>query len=99
MKRRKFVTLGAATLGALPVMGLGSFGNFNNEAPPVRPAWLIELIHLNDKNIEPLKSRQVTDATSKNFGGLWDGDEITSPQTTVGFIAVAAPALSWGINC
>lgn len=94
MKRRKFVTLGAATLGALPVMGLGAFGNFNNEAPPVKPDWLIELIHLNDKNIEPLKSRQVTDTTIKNFGGLWDGDEITSPQTTVGFISVAAPALS-----
>ncbi len=94
MKRRRFVTLGATTLGALPVMGLNAFGNFKSDASPVRPAWLVELIHLNDKNIGPLKARQVNDPVLKSFGGLLDGDEITSPQTTVGFISIAAPALS-----
>ena len=94
MKRRKFVTLGATTLGALPVMGLSAFGNFNSDAPAVKPVWLIELIHLNDKHIEPLQARQVNDPALKSFGGLLDGDEIPTPQTTVGFISIAAPALS-----
>ena len=94
MKRRKFVTLGATTLGALPLMGSSAFENFNSDAPPVKPAWLIELIHLNDKHIEPLKARQVNDPGLKSFGGLLDSDEIPSPQVTVGFISIAAPALS-----
>lgn len=36
MKRRKFVTLGATTLAALPVMGLGAFENFSSDAPSVK---------------------------------------------------------------
>ena len=94
MKRRDFVTLSATTLGALPVMGFSSFERFNFNMPLAKPAWVIELIKLNDKRIEPLTALQVKDASLKSFGGILDTEEIPTPQTTSSFISILACAIA-----
>ena len=82
MKRRDFVTLGATTLGAIPMVGFSALERFNNYLPPVKPAWLVELIQLNDKNVASSKAAQVTDPALKSFGSVLDGEEIPNPQAT-----------------
>lgn len=93
MKRRVFVTLSATTLGVIPMMGFSVLEKFNHYIPPVKPDWLVELIHLNDKNVTSAQLAQVVDASLKSFGSILDGDEIPNPQATVSFIYIAAPAL------
>jgi len=86
--------MGATTLGALPVMGLSALDGWPFMLPPAKPAWLVELVKLNDKNIEPLKLRQVQAASHPAVGAIADGDEIPSPQATGHFISMAAAAFS-----
>ena len=91
MKRRKFVALGATTLGIMPLTGFNILGTKS----PTKPVWLIELIKLNDKGITTApEPTQVNDKSLKSYGGILDGNEIPSPQNTGDFISKLAIALS-----
>ncbi len=89
MKRRDFVAFSATTLTVLPALNLKAFNT-----PKAKPSWVIELIKLNDKDIEPLKLKQVNDKSLKAYGGIMDAEEIPNVQTTGHFINKAACALS-----
>ena len=92
MKRRTFVALSATTLSIMPLTGF----NILNNKPAAKPAWLIELIKLNDKGITDKPDlSQVNDKSLKAYGAILDGDEIPSPQSTGNFISKLAIALSY----
>ena len=81
-------------MGALPMVSLGSISRISNRLAPVKPSWLIELIHLNDANVESQKKVQIIDPTLASFGCFLDWEELPSPQGTAGFISNAACAVS-----
>lgn len=89
MKRRDFVALSATTLTVLPALNLKAFNT-----PKAKPSWVIQLIKLNDKDIEPLKLKQVNNASLKAYGGILDNEEIPNVQATGNFINKAACALA-----
>jgi hypothetical protein len=90
MKRRNFITIGATTLGVFPALDFSGFENPGQS----KPAWLIELIKLNDTDIEKFKGVQVSDRSLKSFGAILDGDEIPSPQGSGNFISMLTSAIS-----
>ncbi len=90
MKRRQFVTIGATTLVAIPILDFAASDNFKQ----TKPAWLIELIKLNDNNIETFNGKQVDDKSLKSYGAILDGDEIPSPQSSGNYISMLACAIS-----
>lgn len=89
MKRRTFVSVGATTLGTLPLLGFPAF----EFSAAIKPPWLVDLIKLNDKAVAQLGEAQVTDKTLKSFGAILDGDDIPTPQGTGGFISRLAIAI------
>lgn len=89
MKRRTFVHIGATALSALPLQGFSTL-DFTALA---KPAWIIDLIKLNDQGFESVFTAQVNDSTRKAYGGILDSEEIPNPQSTGHFIAKAAIAL------
>ncbi|MBI1343328.1 MAG: hypothetical protein GC171_10390 [Terrimonas sp.] len=94
MERRKFLTWGATGLSVWPVLGFRNFGFFKYNELPEKPDWLIKLIQLNDRSIEPLLSMQVLDKASAYYGGCMDSTEIATPQNTGNFISKAACAIA-----
>ncbi len=91
MKRREFVALSATTLGIMPLTGFELFNNM----PPVKPAWLLELIKLNDNDITTKPDpRQINDIADKSYGAILDDQDIPNPLTTGNVIWKLAIALS-----
>lgn len=90
MKRRTFVHIGAATLGALPLQGFSTL----DLTAPVKPQWIIDLIKLNDRGFDGLFAAQIVDTNKKAYGAIKDGDEIPNVQSSGHFIAKAAIALA-----
>ena len=83
MKRREFVTLGTISMGILPVLGFP----FNNSSEENKPKWIIDLIELNNTTIINLLKNQILDKTSKQYGGLKDGEDIPNPHSTNALIS------------
>ncbi|WP_128545343.1 hypothetical protein [Larkinella soli] len=91
MDRRTFLCKGTAALLVVPALKSHGFA-----ARPPKPAWLLELIRLNDQQIGQLKAYRVTDPNHPAYGGLKDGDDIPTPQASADYVrriacAVASP--------
>ncbi|GAB2565523.1 hypothetical protein GCM10027190_13780 [Spirosoma areae] len=67
---------------------------FETPAAVVKPAWLLELIQLNDQQLSTIKTYRITDFADVAFGGVKDGDDIPNPQSTSDYIRRVACALS-----
>ena len=93
MNRRKFVTLGATTLSALPVLGFTSFEHFP-ERISNKPAWLKKLIQLNDAELKQLATTKITDASNPYFGGYKNWADMATPHSNCAFINVACCAIA-----
>lgn len=92
MNRRTFVRTGTTSLWILPQLQHTAFAQHTLTAPRKKPAWLLELITLNDGQLASLRPSQINDSASKAYGGLKDGDDIPNPQSTADFIRRAACA-------
>ena len=90
MKRRTFVHIGAATLGALPLQGFSTLDLIT----PAKPQWIIDLIKLNDRGFDGLFAAQIVDTSKKAYGAIKDSEEIPNVQSSGHFIAKAAIALA-----
>ncbi|WP_428662319.1 hypothetical protein [Runella sp.] len=90
MNRRSFVTIGAASLCAMPVMSFSMFKKYST----VKPAWLIEWIKIYDQGYPNYKPLKVTDPNHKYFGGYMNDVEIPNPHSTAGFIMVSCMLMS-----
>jgi hypothetical protein len=90
MNRRNFANLGATVIGLSPFMG---FAN-SKKALPQKPAWLLNLIRLNDKQISDNPNPQITDPQSPDVGAICDGDGIPNALSTGGYISLWAISVS-----
>lgn len=90
MNRRNFAQLGATVIGLSPFMG---FAN-SKKALPQKPAWLLDLIRLNDKQISDNPNPQITDPQSPDLGAICDGDGIPNALSTGGYISLWAISVS-----
>jgi len=90
MNRRNFAHLGATVIGLSPFMG---FAN-SKKALPQKPAWLLNLIRLNDKQISDNPNPQITDPQSPDLGAICDGDGIPNALSTGGYISLWAISVS-----
>ena len=90
MNRRNFVTIGATSLCAIPLLGFRIFKNNNVE----KPAWLLDWIKIHDQQLPNFKSLKVTVPNHKYFGGYIDDVEIPNPHTTGAFIGKACMLMS-----
>lgn len=80
--RRIFIkSLGAACF--MPAFAPTFSVNNNSE----KPAWLLEWIKINDKNLPNYKPIKVIDKQHKYFGGYMNDAEIPSPGATSGFVS------------
>lgn len=86
MNRRHFVTLSSTALSAIPFAGFASIYNQQAKMPPVKPAWLLDIIKNYDQGVKGLASYKVTDPNSPYFGGYYNGEGIPSPHSTIGVI-------------
>lgn len=96
MNRRTFVRAGTTSLWALPLLQHTGFAQLATSAPKNKPAWLLELIALNDQQLVAVRSSRISDPASTAYGGLKDGDDIPNPHSTAelirrGACAVASP--------
>ena len=94
MNRRKFVSLGTASLCVMPVLGFSAFNKKEYGMETTKPTWLIELIKLNDEQVKAMATSKIKDTFNRYFGGYLDGDEIPNPWSNAGFIMSAANAIS-----
>ena len=94
MNRRKFVTLSATSLCAMPLFGASIFTNQRYDMPAVKPQWLVDLIRMNDDGVKQMPTHKITDIASKYFGGYMNDVEIPNPHSTCGFINQACAAIS-----
>lgn len=78
----------------LPLIQQAALAGFGATTPPNKPAWLLELINLNDQQLTPVRALRIRDAANPAFGGLKDGEDIPNPQSTADFIRRAACAMS-----
>ena len=90
MNRRNFAHLGATVIGLSPFMG---FAN-SKKALPQKPAWLLNLIRLNDKQISDNPNPQIIDPQSPDLGAICDGDGIPNALSTGGYISLWAISVS-----
>ncbi|NBW02734.1 MAG: glycosyltransferase family 2 protein, partial [Cytophagia bacterium] len=90
MNRRNFTQLGATVIGMSPFMG---FAN-SKKALPQKPAWLLDLIRLNDKQISDNPNPQIIDPQSPDLGAICDGDGIPNALSTGGYISLWAISVS-----
>ena len=86
MNRRHFVTLSSTALSAIPFAGFASIYNQQANIPPVKPAWLLDIIKNYDQGVKGFSSYKVTDLNSPYFGGYYNGEGIPSPHSTIGVI-------------
>ncbi len=90
MNRRNFVTLGATSLCAIPVLGFRTFEKTNTE----KPTWLLEWIKIHDKSLSYFKPFKITAPNHKYVGGYMDDVEIPNPHSTGAFIGKACMLMS-----
>ena len=90
MNRRNFTQVGATVIGLSPFMG---FPN-SKKALPQKPAWILELIRLNDKQINDNPNPQITDPQSPDLGAICDGDGIPNALSTGGYMSLWAISVS-----
>lgn len=90
MKRRKFVSAGALSLGMMPFLG---FSNTQKQST-TKPAWLLDWIKIHDQQLPNFSTLKVTDPKHPYVGGYMDDVEIPNPHTTSGFIAKACMLMS-----
>jgi len=90
MNRRNFSQLGAAVIGLSPFLGFA----MTEKAIAQKPAWLIDLIRLNDKQISDNPNPQITDSASPHVGAISDGEGIPNALSTGGFISLWAISVS-----
>lgn len=90
MDRRKFVSVGATALCALPVLGFSSIGKPSAD----KPAWLVRLIGYNDEQLKDLRQYKITAPGDPFAGGYTNGLGIATPHATVGFLLTACCAIS-----
>lgn len=91
MNRRNFVTMGASSLCAIPMLGFSVFEKRNSAE---KPAWVVEWIKIHDQQLPNFKKLKVTDPKHRYVGGYTDDVEIPNPHTTSGFIAKACMLIS-----
>ncbi len=91
MDRRKFVSVGAASLTILPFLGFASI--LNNNETPVKPKWLLDLIKMNDEGIKIPAAKKITDPNDHFYGAYVNGFNIPTPHSTAGFIDQACIAI------
>ncbi|MCW3081129.1 hypothetical protein [Segetibacter sp.] len=91
MYRRKFVSLGTATLCVMPILGLTAFNKTDTPLP--KPAWLLDLIKINDDQVKQMAAFKVNDTKHRYYGGYFDWAEIPNPHSTVSFINDAGCAI------
>lgn len=90
MNRRNFTQVGATVIGLSPFMG---FAN-SKKALPQKPAWILDLIRLNDKQINDNPNPQITDPQSPDLGAICDGDGIPNALSTGGYMSLWAISVS-----
>ncbi len=90
MNRRNFAQLGAAVIGLSPFLGFA----MTEKAIAQKPAWLIDLIRLNDKQISDNPNPQITDSASPHVGAISDGEGIPNALSTGGYISLWAISVS-----
>lgn len=90
MNRRNFTQVGATVIGLSPFMG---FAN-SKKALPQKPAWILDLIRLNDKQINDNPNPQITDPQSPDLGAICDGNGIPNALSTGGYISLWAISVS-----
>jgi len=93
MDRRKFVTLGATSICAMPIMGMPFFDKSIIKNDLIKPSWLIDLIKLNDVDVKQMSVYKVKDTSNKYFGGYFDDFDIINPHSTCSFINKACGAI------
>lgn len=86
MNRRTFVTLGATSLCVLPSVGFGLV----DKKGITKPAWLLNWIAVNDKNLANYTPLRITASGHPYEGGYMNEADIPSPQTTSGFLMLAS---------
>ena len=94
MNRRKFVSLGTASLCVMPVLGFSAFNKKEDGLIATKPPWLVELIKMNDIQVKAMATTKIKDPSSRYLGGYLDVDEIPNPWSNAGFIMSAANAIS-----
>ncbi len=92
MNRRAFVRVGTASLCVLPA--LPSLAQSGGVTLANKPAWLLELIRLNDQQLTNIRAYRISDSAHAAFGGVKDGDDIPNPQSTADYVRRMACALS-----
>ena len=94
MDRRKFVSLGAASVCMMPLLGSAAFLSDQYDVPQVKPQWLIDLIKFNDLDVKNIAAYKITDSTKKYYGGYISDVEIPNPHSTCAFINRACGAIA-----
>ncbi|KAA6434071.1 hypothetical protein FEM33_22585 [Dyadobacter flavalbus] len=92
MDRRGFVKSSTAVLCMLPVFPAKGFVPvkiIDKKVPP----WLKALIQQNDHGVESLRSLQIEDSGSSEFGGVKDAYDILNPHSTAALVQWGACAL------
>lgn len=93
MERRKFVSLGAASICVIPVVGFTRFADSGEFLPVVKPDWLVELIRTNDEWVKMMAAYKVVNQHDPFFGAYFNEAEIVNPHSTCAFIKLAGCAL------
>jgi hypothetical protein len=94
MNRRKFVSISAASVCFMPLMGMAAFTSQKYAAPAIKPQWLIDLIKFNDADTVQMAAYKIKDTANKYVGGYMNEVEIPNPHSTCAFINRAAVAVS-----
>ena len=90
MKRRNFAQLGATVIGLSPFLGFA----ITKKAIAQKPAWIVDLIRLNDKQISDTPNPQITDSESPHVGAISDGEGIPNALSTGDYISLWAISVS-----
>ncbi|RXK48973.1 hypothetical protein [Aquirufa rosea] len=90
MKRRKFVHIGAMSMGALSWTNWAYASHLKEE----KPAWLVKIIHQNDQDFSRYEALRISETQHRYLGGFRDGDDIPNPQTTGYYIVKVACAVT-----
>ncbi|HEY0108936.1 MAG TPA: hypothetical protein VGB67_04855 [Fibrella sp.] len=90
MDRRTFVTIGAASVGAIPLLGF----TIIDKQVADKPAWLLDWITIYDRQLANYTPLKVTDAGHRYAGGYMNEAEMPNPHTTAGFLMTASMLFS-----
>lgn len=82
MNRRTFVNTSLLAVSALPFSNL----DFLKVS---KPAWILEWIKIQDKQLPNYQKYKVIQKENKYFGGYMDDAELPNPHSTAGFIGKA----------